>query len=455
MKRTNPPGRAAEPARPQRLGRFYPVSRSWVGLPSIALLAIAATSALAVRDWNYVDLRAVSALPRASSALAGPLVAVAAAAFAVRRCGPCTPLALPVAHRCGWRAVGAHLSSLVPTWTAAYAVGFVPVIVAARGRAEFGQMDWAVVAGGLVVLAAFITAGYCAGVMLPLRLTPMGVGVATLLIVAARDYVPESSWLALPAWPAVESTTRAANAIFPWLHMGLFAVVALCSVILAAGVQGLRAWWGARPPWQPLLALAPAVLAVWAASATGLSPSGSEPAGPRACQDMDGVEVCVHAVKQSVLGSVVAMSSGVFSVLGGMPPGLAGVSDDSLVPRGELSRSRPGVALITVPRDLPLDAQAPRQLAGWAAGLEACFILARDRLEDEEPLEFGMVFTEWLLDEAGYASQREQLAQQPPMAAQLARLDRAGVEAVAAWYHRHAPDVQACRAPTGELGPWS
>ena len=431
--------------------RPFPVPTAHLVVLAVGVWAVVTAHATPILAWPYADWVAASAEARQSLALAGPWAAVCGAWSAARFTGARNVVVTPGAARVGGDLVTAMLLRLACAALLGYAAGLAPLWVMTAREATAGRIDVLVVAGSAVCLVCFVCGGYLVGTILPIRAAPVTVLIAAYFVVVTADYQPQSLaavWTSGVAAGDVEDPRTGAFRIL------FFLVLAACLAAAAAFVQRDRTVPRAPRSWARLAALGvPAMLAI-----SPIRPEGPaiqyETDPPRTCQDVRGVEVCVHTARSPVLPEFADAVGQVLEAAGPLGRQVAGVSDVHLWD----DHAPPTHVVVQLhPMDSWWRTQVVEELAFVVSGSVTCMevgVAMGGEFDDLSPLfahsaASGGVAT-WIARQAGEGE--EDVGGGPEGVALADRLGRMEVDEVHDLFASIAEDLAACRA--GELiGP--
>lgn len=276
---------------------LLPVPRGLAGVLAAGTAVLVFAPTLGYLAWPNADWVAVSAESRQALMLAGPWAAAWSAWCASRFSGPRSILCPASSVRAGAPVAIKQLRVLVTAALAGWLAGLLPAVVATAVEATAGAPDLLVFASAGASLAAFVSLGYTAGVVVPRAAAPVVSLVVSFVPVLAADGL---GTVVAPVWTFGVVAGQYENPVVSSFRALFFLSVAICCVLAAADLWRNRSLLPTVPSVRGVAWLAlPVALA--ALAPTTAAPVLRQEDPPRACRQAAGVRVCVHAARSALL----------------------------------------------------------------------------------------------------------------------------------------------------------
>lgn len=411
---------------------FFPPNRWRIGLVNfVGTAALTALHSWQISGWAYGDLAAATAEFRQALLVAGIFVAGVAALVGGGISRPTLAFASAGSMRRGWPLVRAHVSFLFLTAALGMTAGLTPTLVAVLSSSSYGSLGWATIISGYAGLLFYLSAGYLVGCLLPQYVAvPMTVlGAYLLLIVMPPILSPVFTFDVISGQQVPPGATLVRILFF--------------SVASALFVGAACAWLRRRSPSESRSAVAavavlvlPLLIVVWSARSYDTPLVEFDDAAP-VCEEAQGLSVCVHPARATLLQPWFAEMTRVWEAFGTTnisPPSVVdatlGVSSDGVIP----------IQLQGHDRDRWLES-AVVDVVSRLTGVDACI---ESGVPDQRALDTSGAAGAWVLEQVG--ADPNLLFQSPQSQTELEELLSLDVEQARTVIAANLPELAQCRA---------
>ncbi len=411
----------------------------WVAVvPAVVVAVVSFVYVNQASTWAYVAPAQLSGMLRESVTYAGPLVCICAGWVAERFTNRHSPLSWSTLPRSSGAQGLRILGVVTAAWVTGQLAGGIPAIIVQAGRATGGTLYLVEIPLAAAGLAFFIVTGFLIGAVTsrwhaPLLAAGWSSFCVAILPLYYSDVVPDSGrnteYYLFPALTA--SDHRDLDVVT------MSTVVVWWLLVLVSLVVATRGWYRARARGDDRALMAPGA-AVAVICSLGLllphvTPSafvdGDEDA--LACTGAEGLDVCVLAEQEPLLGQIVAGIGPVTRRMGEhFPAEVTAVFSYRAVPAALAEGYRPG-EFLAVNAGISGAESVDLDLAMSLAGISSC---EADR-SDQRALRWAFVLGEWISGGSDTEWSDDPLARGLAARSDAEILD---------WYSRHSSSILSC-----------
>ncbi|SFB63135.1 hypothetical protein SAMN05216266_13331 [Amycolatopsis marina] len=417
----------------------WPLGRLAVLQPSLVIIAVVLAQTWPRLAWPWQEWIQTSQQFHEQLLLAAPIAAAAGTYYAGRHAAPDRIASQPWAPRAGMPIVLRHLRTLTIAFTISYLLGLLPLVAVTVASADFGGPHVLIMLTGVAGLIAAITVGYLIGVLAGTAwLAPITLVVTFVLMQSPHIEAALSAVTPVTHVPAALGETESVP--LTWYRLGLFTLITVVAAAVAARALARQHRWKVPSP-TTTAAAALTALAVAIPLATTPRLVTAEPAHPRLCRDVSGIEVCVHAGHRSQLPEIANAVTRIRQVTGDETWELRRLRDTALATPTEDPR-RPEATTGWIPT-FPINDSAYYAASAVAyslSGLDNCDI--GDTGEVSEQFSLAAELGDRLVRDAGYG-----LTPGEPSG----RFDEITVTQLRDWMRHHRETIHACQLTTAQL----